>query len=310
MAPLVPFRTHTPAPTAPPSTPLVHTFYHDPTATWTYVLVCPRTRACAIVDSALDYDPSTQRISTESADGLLAFFEHEQYTVVRILETHAHADHLTAARYLQMRLSPDGAPPVPIGIHRGIRTTQAHFGALYDVPDAELERAFDELYDEGDKLEVGELKGEVWHLPGHTQCSAGFVFGESVFTGDSVLLPPTGTARADFPSGSASALYASASRLLSLPPHYRLFSGHSYPQSGASNVCSATVAQQRELNPHVKSGTGEDDFVRMRSERDKGLAEPRLLHQSLQVNIRGGRLPRGSNGEAYLRLPLRAPNGL
>ena len=321
--PLTPWRTHTPAPNASPSTPLVYTFYHDPTATWTYLVVDPLTRHCAVIDSVLDYDPASRTVSTSTADSLVAFIDREGLTVDRILETHAHADHLTAAAYLQLRLtsstssssSSTSTSSIPIGAHRGMRSTQAHFAQLYDVPPGELEHAFDELYDEGDQVRVGNLEGVVWHLPGHTQCSAGYVFGDSVFTGDSVLLvrpslshasprwvcaltlapfllsrfslarpqPPTGTARADFPLGSPSALFSSTQRLLALPSHVRLFSGHSYPLEGSSNLCSATVAQQRELNPHVHDGVDEEGFVKMRSERDQGLSEPRLLHQSLQV---------------------------
>ncbi|GAA5913387.1 hypothetical protein JCM8208_004748 [Rhodotorula glutinis] len=315
-SPLTPWRTHTPAPDAAPSTPLVYTFYHQATSTWTYLVVDPHTRHCAVIDSVLDYDPSTRTVSTSTADALVAFIDNEDLTVDHILETHAHADHLTAAAYLQLRLasssssSSTSASTVPIGAHRGMRSTQAHFAQLYDVPQAELDSAFDNLYDEGDEVRVGGLKGVVWHLPGHTQCSAGYVFGDSVFTGDSVLLPPTGTARADFPLGSPSALFSSTQRLLALPSHVRLFSGHSYPLEGSSNLCSATVAQQRELNPHVHDGVDEEGFVKMRSERDQGLSEPRLLHQSLQVNIRAGRLPRGANGQPYFRTPLYAPTVL
>lgn len=187
-APLIPFRTHTPAPTTAPSTPLTHVFWDDRTSTWTYLVVCPRTRRAAIIDSVLDFDPLTNTVSTEQADALVAFVEREHITVERILETHAHADHLTAAAYLQLRLSPEHGPRIPIGIHRGIRATQEHFSKLYDVPMSELEGAFDELYDEGDEIRVGECTGEVWHLPGHTECSGGYVWGEYVYTGDSVLL--------------------------------------------------------------------------------------------------------------------------
>ncbi|GAA5939233.1 hypothetical protein JCM3775_007164 [Rhodotorula graminis] len=320
VTPLSPWRTHTPAPDASPSTPLVYTFYHDPTATWTYLVVDPDTRHCAVIDSVLDFDPTTRTVSTSTADALVAFIHHEHLTVDHILETHAHADHLTAAAYLQLRLSAPAddtdahststSRVVPIGAHSGMRSTQAHFAQLYDVPAAELDTAFDALYDEGDQVRVGALTGVVWHLPGHTQCSAGYVFGDSVLTGDSVLLPPTGTARADFPLGSPSALFSSTQRLLALAPNVRLFSGHSYPLAGASNLCSATVAQQRALNPHVHDGVDEQGFVKMRSERDQGLSEPRLLHQSLQVNIRAGRLPRGANGQPYFRTPLHAPTVL
>ncbi|BGP74325.1 putative Metallo-beta-lactamase domain protein [Rhodotorula toruloides] len=308
--PLTPFRTHTPSPTALPSTPLTHVFWDTRTSTWTYLVVDPSTRRAAIIDSVLDFDPQTNTVSTESADGLVAFIEREGITVERILETHAHADHLTAAAYLQLRLSPEGGPKIPIGIHRGIRATQAHFAKLYDVPMSDLEGAFDEVYDEGDEITVGECKGQVWHLPGHTECSGGYVWGEYVYTGDSVLLPAIGSARVDFPAGSASRLYSSSQRLLSLPSHFRLFSGHNYPSSPLfeeGNRCSATVREQRELNRHFKEGTGKEEFVRLREERDRQLQEPRLLHQSLQVNIRAGRLPKNSQGKPFFRIPVHAP---
>ncbi|GAA5988454.1 hypothetical protein JCM10908_003573 [Rhodotorula pacifica] len=322
---LTPFRTHSPQPNASKDTPLTHVFFHQPTSTWTYLVVCPITRKAAVIDSVLDFDPQTNTISTETADGLLAFAEREGIKIDRILETHAHADHLTAAAYLQVRLGGDPAAldseiepfstttsrnRVPVGAYSAIRETQAHFAKLYEVPLQELEGAFDELYEEGSKIWIGECEGEVWHLPGHTECSAGYVFGDAVYTGDSVLLPSIGSARVDFPAGSATRLFASSQRLLSLPSHFRLFSGHHYaasPTYEGGNRCSATVGEQKTLNKHFKEGTAPEEFVKMREERDKELNEPRLLHQSLQVNIRAGHLPKGKDGRPYLRIPLHAP---
>lgn len=200
--PLVPFRTHSPQPNASKDTPLTHVFFHQPTSTWTYLVVCPTTRKAAVIDSVLDFDPVTNTVSTEAADGLLAFAEQEHIRIERILETHAHADHLTGAAYLQLRLggnpaafdseieplAASSAARVPIGAYKAVRETQAHFAKLYEVPMEELENAFDELYEEGSKLRIGDCEGEVWHLPGHTECSAGYVFGDAVYTGDSVLL--------------------------------------------------------------------------------------------------------------------------
>ncbi|TKA50069.1 hypothetical protein B0A53_06474 [Rhodotorula sp. CCFEE 5036] len=322
--PLVPFRTHSPQPNASKDTPLTHVFFHQPTSTWTYLVVCPTTRKAAVIDSVLDFDPVTNTVSTETADGLLAFAEQEHIHIERILETHAHADHLTGAAYLQLRLGGNPAAfdseieplaasataRIPIGAYSAVRETQAHFARLYEVPMEELENAFDELYEEGSKLRIGDCEGEVWHLPGHTECSAGYVFGDAVYTGDSVLLPSIGSARVDFPAGSATRLFASSQRLLSLPSHFRLFSGHHYaasPTYEGGNRCSATVGEQKALNKHFKEGTAPEEFVKMREERDKELNEPRLLHQSLQVNIRAGRLPKGKDGRPYLRIPLHAP---
>lgn len=312
-APLKPFRTHEPKPDASPSTPLTHVFFHEPTSTWTYLVVCPTTREAAAIDSVLDYDPQSNTVSTETADGLLAFARQEGIQITRILETHAHADHLTGAAYLQKRLHQAAAGSshhqVPIGAYSSVRETQAHFAKLYDVPMNELEGAFDELYDEGSALQIGECTGEVWHLPGHTECSAGYKFGDAVYTGDSVLLvssclrvsqlhgsctdsrptwqPSIGSARVDFPAGSATRLYASSRRLLSLPEHIRLFSGHHYapsPTFEGGNRCSATVGEHKQLNKHFKEGTAAEEFVKLREDRDRELKEPRLLHQSLQVS--------------------------
>ncbi|GAA6043005.1 hypothetical protein JCM8097_003884 [Rhodosporidiobolus ruineniae] len=303
VAPLVPFRTH---PSTSPTTPTAHVFFHAPDSTWTYLVVdpSPSSRKCAVIDSVLDFDPLTNTVSTETADALLAFVEQEGLEVVRILETHAHADHLTAAYYLQQRLP--NRPPV--GISSGIRATQDYFAGVYELDEQarqELEDAFDELYEDGQEVEVGTLKGKVMQLPGHTSCSAAFQFGDYVFVGDTIFLPSLGTARADFPSGSAHSLYLSSQTLLSLPPSTRLFVGHNYPDRPEDNYCSATVAEQRELNRHLGQGVGEEEYVRMREERDRKLDEPRLLHQSLQVNIRGGRLPRGKDGKPYFRLPIK-----
>ncbi|GAA5851814.1 hypothetical protein JCM8547_000065 [Rhodosporidiobolus lusitaniae] len=305
VAPLIPFRTHL---SPSPPTPTAHTFFHPADSTWTYVVVDPATSHCVIIDSTLDFDLSTNTVTTSTADALLAFVEEQGYKVERILETHAHADHLTAAAYLKARLATTERPEgPPVGISSGISTTADHFGRVYEVDPRELEGAFDELYEDGAKVRVGRIEGEVLSLPGHTPCSAAFRFGDYVFVGDTIFLPNLGSARADFPSGSASLLYTSSQKLLSLPPSTRLFSGHHYPSATEENVCSATVAEQRELNKHLKEGVKEEEYVRMREERDRELSEPRLLHQSLQVNIRGGRLPRGKDGRPYLRTFLTAP---
>ncbi|GAA5970238.1 hypothetical protein JCM11641_001632 [Rhodosporidiobolus odoratus] len=307
---LVPFRTH---PSLSPTTPLVHTFFHSTTSTWTYLLVCPSPspshtkQKAAIIVSVLDFNPSTNQISTESADGLLAYVQQQGLQVQRVMETHAHADHLTAAAYLRSRLSPTPR----LGASAGIQITQAHFAKVFDTPRDELQGAFDELYEDGETVQVGEMEGRVMHLPGHTACSAAFVFGDYVFVGDTIFLPKIGSARTDFPSGSAHSLYLSSQKLLSLPSSTRLFSGHNYlsPSSSSSNACSATVAEQLSENKHLRKGVKEEEFVGMREERDRGLGEPGLLWQSLQVNIRAGRLPRGKDGKPFLRLPLYAPEG-
>ncbi|GAA5913213.1 MBL fold metallo-hydrolase [Sporobolomyces salmoneus] len=320
IAPAVPFRTHIgplPSSTSDPLTPNAHVFWHAPTSTWTYIIVCPTTKRCVIIDPALDYDSSTQTISTESADALLAFIREQAYQVEKILETHAHADHLTSARYLQLKLAQSeggggGGPAnkVDIGIGEKIKQTQEYFAKKYEVKEDELEGAFDKLWKDGETFTVGECEAKVLHLPGHTADHVGYQFASFCFVGDSIFLPTVGSARADFPFGSPETLFASSQKLLSLPSTTRLFSGHHYPSSTESNVCSATVKEQKEMNRHLKEGMAENEFVKMRKERDGGLDEPKLLHQSLQVNIRGGRIPRDRDGKPFLRVPVKVPEGL
>ncbi|GAA5998832.1 hypothetical protein JCM5350_006747 [Sporobolomyces pararoseus] len=310
VGPAVPFRTHQPSSTSQAFTPHAHVFWHSPTSTWTYVVVCPTTKHCVIIDPALDYDPTTQTVSTETADSLLAFIREKGYKVDKILESHAHADHLTSARYLKLKLAEEGEGNVEVGIGENIEQTQEYFARKYEVKEAELTGAFDKLWKDGEKFKLGDCECEVLHLPGHTADHVGYKFASFCFVGDSIFLPTVGSARADFPFGSPQTLFASSQRLLSLPSTTRLFSGHHYPSSDESNVCSATVQEQREMNKHLKEGMGEEEFVRMRLERDGGLDEPKLLHQSLQVNIRGGRIPKDKDGKPYLRVPVKVPEGL
>ncbi|GAA5959899.1 hypothetical protein JCM21900_005998 [Sporobolomyces salmonicolor] len=307
--PAVPFRTHIgPPPTSPsaPRTPTAHTFFHTPTWTWTYVVACPSSLSAVVIDTALDFDPKTNTISTETADLILAFVREKGYRVEHILETHAHADHLTAAQYYKAQLGGG----VPVGIGERITQTQEFFAGKYDVPREELDGAFDRLWKDDEEFMLGDCQAKVMHLPGHTVDHVGYKFGDFVFVGDSIFLPTVGSARADFPFGSPSTLFSSSQRLLSLPSGTRLFSGHHYPTEEEKNVCSATVEEQRVLNRHLREGMEESEFVRMRRERDEGLKEPGLLHQSLQVNIRAGHLPKGSDGQPYLRIPIKAPNFL
>ncbi|GAA5932509.1 hypothetical protein JCM1841_000232 [Sporobolomyces salmonicolor] len=307
--PAVPFRTHIgPPPTSPsaPRTPTAHTFFHTPTWTWTYVVACPSSLSAVVIDTALDFDPKTNTISTETADSILAFVREKGYRVEHILETHAHADHLTAAQYYKAQLG-EG---VLVGIGERITQTQEFFAGKYDVPREELDGAFDRLWKDDEEFMLGDCQAKVMHLPGHTVDHVGYKFGDFVFVGDSIFLPTVGSARADFPFGSPSTLFSSSQRLLSLPSGTRLFSGHHYPTEEEKNVCSATVEEQRVLNRHLREGMEKSEFVRMRRERDEGLKEPGLLHQSLQVNIRAGHLPMGSDGQPYLRIPIKAPNFL
>jgi glyoxylase-like metal-dependent hydrolase (beta-lactamase superfamily II) len=300
------------------SEPLVDTVFESKTGTWQYIVADPTTKQAVIIDSVLDYDPAAAQLSTKSADYLLALVSKQGYTITHILETHAHADHLTASRYLQKQLQQTQARRPEVCIGRRIKGVQSLLGPRYGVHQSELDQAFDHTFEDGEKFKIGNIDAEVIQLPGHTPDHIGYVVGSNVFTGDSIFNPDVGSARCDFPGGSATALYKSMQNLLALPPHYKLYTGHDYPpetraaaEGGVKEIPYTTVERQRAENKHVKEGTKEEDFVRWRSERDSSLSEPRLIHQALQINIRGGRLPQpDSNGMRILHVPLKVPQAL
>jgi glyoxylase-like metal-dependent hydrolase (beta-lactamase superfamily II) len=251
--------------------PDIHTYYEPQTGTWQYVVADPATKQAVIIDSVLDYDTTTNRLSTSSADKLVAEVKKHGYTISHILETHAHADHLTASRYLQSQLQQGSDQRPDICIGRRIEDVQKTFGAWYGVGSAELQNAFDHKFDDAEKFQA-----EVVHLPGHTPDHIGYMIGSNVFTGDSMFNPDVGSARCDFPAGSATQLYGSMQKLLGLPPHYRLYTGHDYPpesraevEAGIKEIPFTTVEKQRAENKHVKSGTLEEEFVKWRTERDR-----------------------------------------
>ncbi|PLB54193.1 metallo-beta-lactamase superfamily protein [Aspergillus steynii IBT 23096] len=285
--------------------PTVHSCYEPTTGTWQYIVACPSTKEAAIIDPVLDFDPVSLTISTASADSLLDLVAQQGYTVRYLLETHAHADHLTASFYLQQKILASGQPRPSIGIGQRIRLVQDTFAPKYNVPAEDLDAAFDRLLADGERFSVGDVVVAVLALPGHTPDHVGYRIGANVFTGDSIFNPDVGSARCDFPGGDARTLYRSMQTLLSLPPEYRLYTGHDYPPTADGDqkrdpLPYVTVAEQRERNRHAKDGSTEDAFVRWRSERDQGLREPRLMHQAMQVNIRGGRMAK----DAPLRFPV------
>ncbi|KAI0645529.1 Metallo-hydrolase/oxidoreductase [Trametes meyenii] len=285
----------------PDTTPTVYTFFEKATSTWQYIIVDSITSEAVIVDPVLDYDPNSGTISTDTADGLVSFVEQNGLRVTRILETHAHADHLTAAQYLKQQLG--GVIPVCIG--QRITQVQKTFAPIYGLESSSLDNAFDVYFKDNEEFKLGSLSCHVMHLPGHTPDHVGYVIGKAVFTGDSIFNPDVGSARADFPGGDVEKLYVSMQRLLALPEDYRLYVGHDYPQN-RDQTCFATVADQRAQNKHVKAGTDPSTFIRFRKERDAVLGAPRLLHPSLQVNIRAGRLPPADDkGRIFLRVPVR-----
>jgi glyoxylase-like metal-dependent hydrolase (beta-lactamase superfamily II) len=290
------------SPVSNPS-PRIQGFFDPATSTVSYVVHDPATLKAAIIDPVLDFTARNGRTGTASADALLAYAEQRGLKLVWLLETHAHADHLSAAHYLRDRTG------APIVIGSDITKVQAIFSALFEADDVIPDgSAFDRLVVDGDTLPLGELTIRVLHTPGHTPACVTYLIGDTAFIGDTLFMPDYGTARADFPGGDARTLYRSIHKLLALPATTRLFTGHDYPPpQRAVPAWEASVAEQRAHNCHVRDGIGEDDFVAMRETRDKGLEAPLLILPSLQVNIRAGAMPPASpEGHVYLRLPVNA----
>lgn len=283
------------------SKPVVQSFFDEATSTVTHLVWDPKTRQAAIVDPVLDYDPRSGRVTTRSADAVLAAARAADLVVAWILETHAHADHLTAARHLKQRTG------APVGIGEHIREVQQLVRPVFHLESASGDgREFDRLFRDGDRFPLGELEVEVMHTPGHTPACVSYRIGDAVFVGDTLFMPDYGTARADFPGGSARALYRSIQRLLRLPDETRMFLCHDY--RGPERLYHAwetTVAAQRALNVQVHRGIGEDAFVALRERRDATMAAPDLLLPSIQVNVRAGVLPTpDAHGVRYLKIPL------
>jgi glyoxylase-like metal-dependent hydrolase (beta-lactamase superfamily II) len=283
------------------STPEVRGFYHEPTSTFSYVAWDPLTRHAAILDPVLDYDGAAGRTGTASAERLLSIVARERLELQWILDTHAHADHLSAAGYLHQRTG------APVGIGAGISAVQAAFSEIYNLgPEFPTDgRQFDRLFADGEHFPLGEINVEVLATPGHTSDSVTYLVGDAAFVGDTLFSPDYGSARCDFPGGDAATLFRSVRKLYSLAPGTRLFLCHDYPPDGREPRCEWTVAEQRDGNIHIDGQTSEADFVAMRRERDATLAMPALIIPAVQINIRAGRLPDAeSNGTRYLRVPL------
>ncbi|MFO1457158.1 MAG: MBL fold metallo-hydrolase [Steroidobacteraceae bacterium] len=285
----------------PEASPKVTGLFDPETSTITYVVREPAGPACAVIDPVLDYDPKAARIRTRSMDALLAHLRDEGLELRWILETHVHADHLSSAARLRE------ATGARVGIGARVTHTQRHFAPLFDLgDDFPVDGSqFDRLFTDGERFAVGALEFEVLDTPGHTPACVSYRCGDCVFVGDTVFMPDYGTARADFPGGDARTLHRSIRRLLALPPSTRLFTGHDYRPGGREARWESTVEQQRAANPLVNDTIDEDEFVRRRESRDRELGAPVLILPSLQVNIRGGRLPEpAANGIRYLKLPL------
>ncbi len=282
----------------------IQAFFDEATFTVTYLVGDPSTRQAAVIDPVLDFDAASGRLTTGSAETVLTAAREGGWIITRVLETHAHADHLSAAPLIKART---GAR-VGIGAHIG--EVQQVFADVFNAPDVSRTGAeFDDLFADGETFQIGELTVEVLHTPGHTPACISYRIGDAVFVGDTLFMPDYGTARADFPGGDAAALYRSIRRILALPPETRLFMCHDYKAPGRDHYAwETTVAEERASNVHIHEGVDEGAFVTMRQNRDKGLAAPRLLLPSVQVNIRAGHLPPAeSNAVHYLKLPLVMP---
>lgn len=282
--------------------PVVRSFFDEATFTASHVVHDPTARTAVVIDPVLDFDPASARTGQQSADRIIAHVRAEGLKVEWLLETHAHADHLSAAPYLQQHLGGK------IAVGRAITTVQQTFGTLFNEG-SDFRRdgsQFDHLFDDGDCFTIGELKAMVLHVPGHTPADLAYVIGDAVFPGDTIFMPDFGTARADFPGGDARELFRSIRRLLSLPRAARLFLCHDYKAPNrAVFAWETTIGAQRDGNVHVHEGVDEDDFVAMRNARDATLEMPRLILPAIQVNMRAGHLPAPeSNGTRYLKIPL------
>ncbi len=284
--------------------PEVTAFFDEPTNTISYVVKDPNSKACAVVDSVMDIDYAAGRITFDGADRIIRFIKDNGLELEWIIETHVHADHLSAAPYIQEKLGGK------MGIGENIVIVQDTFGKIFNEG-TEFQRdgsQFDRLFKDGDSYTIGTMTAHVMHTPGHTPACMTHVVGDAAFVGDTLFMPDGGSARADFPGGDARTLYRSIKRVLELPGDTRLFMCHDYGPNGRNIQWETTVRDEREHNIHVRDGVSEDDFVATREARDKTLSMPKLIIPSLQVNMRGGRLPANDeSGKTFLKVPV---NGL
>jgi glyoxylase-like metal-dependent hydrolase (beta-lactamase superfamily II) len=282
--------------------PVIRAFFDTPTNTVSYLVHDPATRRAAVIDPVLDYDHRTGKASTASSDAILAAAGADNLVIDWVLETHAHADHLSGAPYIKLKTG------AKVGIGEHIRQVQKIFRPVFNATYLKGDGSeFDHLFRDGEVFKIGDLEVEVMHVPGHTPADIAYRIADAVFVGDTLFMPDYGTARADFPGGDARDLYRSIKRLLALPPETRLFMCHDYKAPGRDHFAwESTVAEQRSSNVHIQDGVTEDEYVAMREARDAKLAAPLLLLPSIQVNIRAGQLPPAdSDGVHYLKIPVR-----
>lgn len=282
--------------------PIVKDFFHEDTNTFSYVVRDPATKACAIIDSVLDYDPASASTSTVHADKIIAYIKEQDLTVEWILETHVHADHLTAAQYLKAELGGK------IAMSQKISIVQETFGAIYhlDIKQWNAQQLFNYLFEDHESFQIGTLKAYNIPTPGHTPACLSYVIGDAVFVGDTLFMPDYGTARCDFPRGSAEQLYDSVQNLFQLPEDTRVFLCHDYlPETRESYVCESDIQTQKTQNIHIHQGVSKAEFAQMRNQRDSGLSMPKLILPAIQINMKAGQFPEPEeNGVSYLKLPL------
>ena len=284
------------------SKPEISAFFDEPTNTVSYLVADPATKRAAVIDPVLDYDHRSGKAATKSADAIIKAAEEQGFGIDWVLETHAHADHLSGAPYIKIKTG------VKVGIGEHIRDVQKIFRPVFNATDLKGDGSeFDHLFKDGETFKLGDLDVEVMHVPGHTPADVAYKIADAVFVGDTLFMPDYGTARADFPGGSARQMYGSIKRLLDLPPGTRLFMCHDYKAPGRDHYAwETTVAEERRENPQVKDGISEEEFVAMREARDAKLEAPLLLMPSIQVNIRAGKLPPAeANGVRYLKIPVK-----
>ncbi|MCH2328821.1 MAG: MBL fold metallo-hydrolase [Rhodobacterales bacterium] len=282
--------------------PDITAFFDQATNTISYIVCDPNGSACAVIDSVLDFDFASGRTDTRSADKLINFIKENKLDVQWLLESHVHADHLSAAPYIQMEVGGK------IGIGSHITDVQETFGKIFNEG-TEFQRdgsQFDKLFVEGDTFHIGQLRGDVLHTPGHTPACMTYVISDAAFVGDTLFMPDFGTARCDFPGGSSENLFSSIQKILSLPDATRIFVGHDYKAPGREHYAwETTVGEQKKKNIHIKSGKSKEDFVKLRDERDAKLAMPKLIVPSLQINMRAGNMPEpDEQGDVFLKVPI------
>jgi len=287
--------------------PTIRAFFDEPTNTVSYLVADPATKKAVIIDPVLDYDHDAGTVDTRSVEAVLKAADEAGYAVEWVLETHAHADHLSGAPYIKAKTG------AKIGIGEHIKDVQRIFRPVFNATDLATDGSdFDHLFKDGERFKIGALDAEVLYTPGHTPADVSYKIEDAVFVGDTLFMPDYGTARADFPGGDAHSLYRSIRRLQALPPETRLFMCHDYKAPGRDEYAwETTVKEQREKNVHVREGVTEEEFVAMRSKRDATLSAPRLLLPSIQVNIRAGKFPpKAANGVSYLLIPMTLKGGV